>query len=68
MLGPQVTILVVPYCALIEDHVQRISQSGITCVEWTSARTYPTPILVVSAGVAGDLSFLQMLLSCATYI
>lgn len=60
MPGARVTILVVPFRALIEDHVQRISQSGVACAEWTQAQThYPTSIVVVSADVAGSPSFLQ---------
>jgi superfamily II DNA helicase RecQ len=59
MPEPGVTILVVPYRALIEDLVQRISRSGIECVEWTQAQTHPAPIVVASADVAGSPSFLQ---------
>ncbi|OAF98608.1 uncharacterized protein CC84DRAFT_1047274, partial [Paraphaeosphaeria sporulosa] len=35
MPGARVTILMVPFQALIEDHVQRISQSGVTYAKWT---------------------------------
>jgi superfamily II DNA helicase RecQ len=49
-----VTIVVVPYRALIEDLVQRIRKCGIDCIEWKHGESNPAALVVVSADVAGD--------------
>jgi superfamily II DNA helicase RecQ len=54
-----VTLVVVPYRALIEDLVMRITQSGIDCIEWKHGQTNPAAVVAVSADVAGSSSFLS---------
>jgi superfamily II DNA helicase RecQ len=51
-----VTVVVVPYRALIEDLVMRIRQSGIDCMEWKHGENNPASVVVVSADVAGDIT------------
>jgi superfamily II DNA helicase RecQ len=51
-----VTVVVVPYRALIEDLVQRISDCGVDCMEWKHGNTNPASVVVVSADVAGDIT------------
>jgi superfamily II DNA helicase RecQ len=51
-----VTIVVVPYRALIEDLVSRIRDSGVECIEWTHGDSNPASVVVVSADVAGDVT------------
>jgi superfamily II DNA helicase RecQ len=50
-----ITVVVVPYCALITDLVSRICESGIECIEWKHGETNPVSVVVVSADVASDL-------------
>jgi superfamily II DNA helicase RecQ len=52
--GAGVTIVVVPYRALIEDLVGRIQRCGIDCIEWKHGESNPATIVVVSADIAGD--------------
>lgn len=54
-----VTIVVVPYRALIEDLVMRITRSGIDCIEWKHGQVNPAAVVVVSGDVAGDSGFLN---------
>lgn len=54
-----VTVVVVPYRALIEDLVTRITRSGIDCVEWKGGHTNPAAVVAVSADVAGRSGFLS---------
>ncbi|KAF2624455.1 P-loop containing nucleoside triphosphate hydrolase protein [Macroventuria anomochaeta] len=49
-----VTVVVVPYQALIEDLVSRVQRCGIDCIEWRHGKTNPASVVVVSADVAGD--------------
>jgi superfamily II DNA helicase RecQ len=49
-----VTVVVVPYRALIEDLVTRIQNCGIDCIEWKHGENNPAAVVVVSADVAGD--------------
>jgi len=49
-----VTVVVVPYRALIEDLVGRIQKCGIDCIEWKHGESNPAAVVVVSADVAGD--------------
>jgi hypothetical protein len=51
-----VTVVVVPYRALIEDLVQRIQGCGVDCMEWKHGETNPAAVVVVSADVAGDVT------------
>lgn len=51
-----VTVVVVPYRALIEDLVQRICDCGVDCMEWKHGDTNPASVVVVSADVAGDIA------------
>jgi superfamily II DNA helicase RecQ len=51
-----VTVVVVPYRALIEDLVQRIRDCGVDCMEWKHGDTNPASVVVVSADVAGDIA------------
>lgn len=51
-----VTVVVVPYRALIEDLVSRICNCGIDCMEWKHGENNPASIVVVSADVAGDIT------------
>ena len=51
-----VTVVVVPYRALIEDLVQRIRDCGVDCMEWKHGKTNPAAVVVVSADVAGDVT------------
>jgi superfamily II DNA helicase RecQ len=57
------TVVVVPYRALITDLVSRIRESGIECIEWKYGETNPVSVVVVSADVAsnllGDSNFLS---------
>ena len=52
---PGVTVVVVPYRALIEDLVERIQQCGVECMEWKHGENNPASVVVVSADVAGDM-------------
>ncbi|KAI9882030.1 MAG: hypothetical protein M1823_006233, partial [Watsoniomyces obsoletus] len=52
--GAGVTVVVVPYRALIEDLVSRIQKRGIDCMEWKHGESNPAAVVVVSADVAGD--------------
>jgi superfamily II DNA helicase RecQ len=54
-----VTIVVVPFRALIENLVTRITRSGIDCIEWKPGETNPAAVVAVSADVAGGSSFLS---------
>jgi superfamily II DNA helicase RecQ len=51
-----VTVVVVPYRALIEDLVGRICDAGIDCIEWKHGESNPASVVVVSADVAGDIT------------
>ena len=51
-----VTVVVVPYRALIEDLVSRIRNCGIDCIEWKHGESNPASVVVVSADVAGDIT------------
>jgi hypothetical protein len=52
--GAGVTVVVVPYRALIEDLVGRIQKRGIDCIEWKHGESNPAAVVVVSADVAVD--------------
>jgi superfamily II DNA helicase RecQ len=62
------TVVVVPYRALIADLVARIRGSGIECMEWKHGETNPASIVVVSADIAGDISSDSNFLSYATLL
>jgi superfamily II DNA helicase RecQ len=51
-----VTVVVVPYRALIEDLVQRIRDCGVDCLEWKYGENNPASVVVVSADVAGSIT------------
>jgi superfamily II DNA helicase RecQ len=66
----RITVVVVPYRALITNLVKRICGSGIKCIEWKHGETNPASVVVVSADVAGDvlgdsnfLSYVRLLCS-----
>lgn len=51
-----VTIVVVPYVALINNLVERIQSSGIECRRWKHGEENPASVVVVSADIAGDVT------------
>ena len=51
-----VTVVVVPYRALIEDLVGRIRDCGVDCMEWKHGESNPASVVVVSADIAGDIT------------
>jgi superfamily II DNA helicase RecQ len=53
--GPEVTVVVVPYQALIENLVERIQECGIECMEWKHGENNPASVVIISADVAGDI-------------
>ena len=54
-----VTVVVVPFRALIENLVMRITKSGIDCMEWRHGQTNPAAVIIVSADVAAEAGFLS---------
>ncbi|KAF9729764.1 hypothetical protein PMIN01_12628 [Paraphaeosphaeria minitans] len=54
-----VTVVVVPFRALIEDLATRIRARGIDCVEWVNHETNPASVMLVGADVAGGAGFLK---------
>ena len=54
-----VTVVVVPFRALIEDLATRIRARGIDCVEWVNSETNPASVMLVSADIAGEAGFLK---------
>jgi superfamily II DNA helicase RecQ len=52
-----VTVVVMPYRALIEDLVGRIQEYGVDCIEWKHGDSNPASVIVVSADVAGDILY-----------
>ncbi|KAL9080122.1 MAG: hypothetical protein Q9157_001082 [Trypethelium eluteriae] len=53
-----VTVVVVPFRALIGDLLQRLAGAGIEAIEWQYGQTDPAAVVVVSADIAGDDGFL----------
>lgn len=51
-----VTVVVVPYRALIEDLVQRIRDCSVECLEWKYGENNPASVIVVSADVARSMT------------
>jgi len=51
-----VTVVVVPYRALIEDLVGRIRGAGVECIEWAHGENNPASVVIVSADVVGDIT------------
>jgi superfamily II DNA helicase RecQ len=51
-----VTVVVVPFRALIKDLVRRIQQCGVECMEWKHSESNPASVVVVSADAAGDIT------------
>jgi superfamily II DNA helicase RecQ len=51
-----VTVVVVPYRALIKDLVQRIQNYRVDCIEWKHGETNPAAVIIVSADVAEDVT------------
>ncbi|KAF1923048.1 P-loop containing nucleoside triphosphate hydrolase protein, partial [Didymella exigua CBS 183.55] len=49
-----VTVVVVPYRALMEDLVSRIRKCGIDCIKWKHRESNLASVVVVSADMAGD--------------
>ena len=56
---PGVTILVVPFRALVDNMVERMQKMGIDCLEWKIGEVNAAAVVVVSADVAGDWRFLD---------
>jgi superfamily II DNA helicase RecQ len=50
-----VTVVVVPYWALIKDLVKRICDCSVDCIEWKHGNSNLASVVVVSADVAGDI-------------
>jgi hypothetical protein len=48
------TVVVVPYRALIKDLVDRMQKRGIDCIEWKHGESSLAAFVVVSADAAGD--------------
>ena len=63
MPNPGVTIVVVPFRALIGDMLERIRGAGVECMEWKYEDRSPASIVVVSADIAGGSSFLTYALT-----
>jgi len=59
MEDPGVTIFVVPFRALIENMVKRMSKAGIDCIEWKHGHVNPATVVIVSADTAVDAGFLS---------
>ena len=59
MQDPGVTVVVVPFIALLQDVVGRLRRAGIDCLEWRPGEVNPAAVVVVSADAASDRSFLQ---------
>jgi superfamily II DNA helicase RecQ len=51
----RITVVVVPYRALITDLISRIRESGIEYIKWKHRETNLVSIVVVSANIASDL-------------
>jgi superfamily II DNA helicase RecQ len=66
--GAGVTVVVVPYRALIEDLVERMRKSGIDCMEWKHGESNPAAVVIVSADVAGDTTSNGNFLGYATML
>jgi hypothetical protein len=52
----RVTVVVVPYRALMDNLVAWIRKSGVECIEWKHGEDNPASVVVVSADVAGDIT------------
>jgi superfamily II DNA helicase RecQ len=55
---PGVTIVVVPFRALLNNLSDRLEKVGIDHIEWRGGQVNPAPIVLVSADFAGRWSFL----------
>ncbi|KAL6161913.1 hypothetical protein ACJQWK_11994 [Exserohilum turcicum] len=51
-----VTVVVVPYQALIEDLVVQVGSYGVDCIEWKHGENNPASVVFVSADVVGDVT------------
>jgi superfamily II DNA helicase RecQ len=51
-----VTVVVMPYQALIDNLVAQIQKSRIECIEWKHGKVNPASVVVVSTNVAGDIT------------
>jgi superfamily II DNA helicase RecQ len=51
-----VTVVIVPYRALIQDLISRVHTAGLECQEWRPGQGSPACIMVVSADIAGDIT------------
>jgi superfamily II DNA helicase RecQ len=49
-----VTIVVVPYWALINNLVSRIYKYSVDCMEWKHGESNPASIAIISVDVASD--------------
>jgi superfamily II DNA helicase RecQ len=54
--GAGVTVVIMPYRALIKDLVSRIYKYSVDCIEWKHSESNPASIVIVSADVAGDVT------------
>jgi superfamily II DNA helicase RecQ len=56
---PGVTVVVVPYRALVEDLVGRLKRARVDCLEWKPGEVNPAAVVVVSADIAARWDFLN---------
>jgi len=56
---PGVTVVVVPFRALLGDMVQRMKDVGIACMEWRAGEVNPAAVVVVSADRAAEWDFMD---------
>jgi superfamily II DNA helicase RecQ len=52
--GAGVTVVIMPYRALIEDLVSRLHDYGVDCIEWTRGESNPASVVIVCADKCGD--------------
>jgi len=56
---PGVTVVVVPFRALLGNMVGRMKEAGIDCVEWKAGEVNPATTVVVSADRAAEWDFMD---------
>ncbi|KAL2349603.1 P-loop containing nucleoside triphosphate hydrolase protein [Cryomyces antarcticus] len=56
---PGVTIVVAPFRALVDDLVDRLKKRGIDCLEWKPGEVNPAAVVVVSADMVANWTFLN---------
>ena len=53
--GSGVTVVVVPYRALIENLVKQVQKCGIECIEWKHSENNSASVVIISADVASNI-------------